>query len=146
MQRAVHVARVLAEALGLDRDFYQKVDIHVHIPEGGVPKDGPSAGVALVTALVSLLSNRSAKSKVAMTGEISLRGRVLPVGGIKGKLLAANRAGIETVVIPKRNEKDLAEVPDEVRESLGIHLVDTIDEALALTLRGATDEGTPTST
>jgi ATP-dependent Lon protease len=103
--------------------------------------------VALVTALVSLLSNRSVQSRVAMTGEISLRGRVLPVGGIKGKLLAASRAGIETVVLPKRNEKDLEDVPEEVRNSLGIHLVDTIDEALALTMglnAGAT-KSTPTS-
>ena len=88
----------------------------------------------MVTAIVSLLSDRSAKSNVAMTGEISLRGRVLPVGGIKGKLLAASRAGIDTVVIPRRNEKDLVEVPEEVRSQLGIHLIDTIDEALAVTI------------
>jgi ATP-dependent Lon protease len=120
-------------------------EIHLHVPAGAVPKDGPSAGVALVTALVSLLSERKATSKLAMTGEISLRGRVLPVGGIKGKLLAASRAGIDTVVIPKRNEKDLAEVPEEVRNALGIHLVDTIDEALALTLTDPNPGVPPTS-
>ena len=144
-EAALSWVRAHAKELGLGEEALAPGEIHLHVPAGAVPKDGPSAGVALVTALVSLLSNRSAKSNVAMTGEISLRGRVLPVGGIKGKLLAASRAGIDTVVIPKRNEKDLAEVPDEVRESLGIHLVDTIDEALALTLGGATAAGTPTS-
>lgn len=109
-------------------------EIHLHIPAGAVPKDGPSAGIALVTAIVSALSNRRAKGTVAMTGEISLRGRVLPVGGIKGKLFAASRAGIETVIMPRRNEKDLFDVPDDVKEKLEIKLVDTIDEALALTL------------
>ncbi|MCS5636034.1 MAG: endopeptidase La, partial [Myxococcota bacterium] len=109
-------------------------EIHLHVPAGAVPKDGPSAGIALVTAIVSALSNRHTRSMVAMTGEISLRGRVLPVGGIKGKLFAASRAGIDTVVIPKRNEKDLSEVPQEVRDALDIHLVDTIEEALAITV------------
>jgi ATP-dependent Lon protease len=133
-EAALSWVRSHAEDLGLGEQAMAPREIHLHVPAGAIPKDGPSAGVALVTAIVSLLSNRSAKSRVAMTGEISLRGRVLPVGGIKGKLLAASRAGIESVVIPKRNEKDLEEVPEEVRESLGIHLVDTIDEALALTL------------
>ena len=135
-EAALSWVRAHASELGLGEDALAPGEIHLHVPAGAVPKDGPSAGVALVTALVSLLSDRSAKSNVAMTGEISLRGRVLPVGGIKGKLLAASRAGIDTVVIPKRNEKDLVEVPQEVRDSLGIHLVDTIDEALALTLGG----------
>jgi len=139
-EAALSWVRAHASELGLGDDALAPGEIHLHVPAGAVPKDGPSAGVALVTALVSLLSNRSARSNVAMTGEISLRGRVLPVGGIKGKLLAASRAGIDTVVIPKRNEKDLVEVPQEVRESLGIHLVDTIDEALTLTL-GAKLEG-----
>ena len=133
-EAALSWVRSHAEDLGLGEQAMAPREIHLHVPAGAIPKDGPSAGVALVTAIVSLLSDRSAKSRVAMTGEISLRGRVLPVGGIKGKLLAASRAGIESVVIPKRNEKDLEEVPEEVRESLGIHLVDTIDEALALTL------------
>ncbi len=133
-EAALSWVRAHAEQLGLSEEAMGPREIHLHVPAGAVPKDGPSAGVALVTALVSLLSERKATSKLAMTGEISLRGRVLPVGGIKGKLLAASRAGIDTVVIPKRNEKDLAEVPEEVRNALGIHLVDTIDEALALTL------------
>ncbi len=141
-EAALSWVRAHAEQLGLDEQALAPGEIHLHVPAGAVPKDGPSAGVALVTALVSLLANRSARSNVAMTGEISLRGRVLPVGGIKGKLLAASRAGIDTVVIPKRNEKDLVDVPAEVRESLGIHLVDTIEEALAITL-GDTSSARP---
>ena len=144
-EAALSWVRAHAEELGLGKEALAPGEIHLHVPAGATPKDGPSAGVALVTALVSLLSNRSAKSNVAMTGEISLRGRVLPVGGIKGKLLAASRAGIDTVVIPKRNAKDLEEVPEEVRDTLGIHLVDTIDEALALTLGGISDDETPVS-
>jgi ATP-dependent Lon protease len=144
-EAALSWVRSHAEHLGLTEEQMGPREIHLHVPAGAVPKDGPSAGVALVTALVSLLSDRKAKSRVAMTGEISLRGRVLPVGGIKGKLLAASRAGIHTVVIPKRNEKDLADVPEEVRNTLGIHLVDTIDEALALTLTAETVSNTPTS-
>ncbi len=144
-EAALSWVRAHADHLGLDEDALAPGEIHLHVPAGAVPKDGPSAGVALVTALVSLLADRSAKSNVAMTGEISLRGRVLPVGGIKGKLLAASRAGIDTVVIPKRNEKDLAEVPDEVKESLGIHLVDTIDEALAFTLSTTSSASIPAS-
>ena len=136
-EAALSWVRTHADSLGLGPDALAPGEIHLHVPAGAVPKDGPSAGVALVTAIVSLLSKRSAPSNVAMTGEISLRGRVLPVGGIKGKLLAASRAGIDTVVIPRRNEKDLADVPAEVREQLGIHLVDTIDEALAVTLGSA---------
>ena len=142
---ALSWVRSHAEELGLDEKAMAPREIHLHVPAGAVPKDGPSAGVALVTAIVSLLSNRSAQSRVAMTGEISLRGRVLPVGGIKGKLLAASRAGIETVVIPKRNVKDLQEVPEEVRNALGIHLVDTIDEALAWTLGQRSGADTPIS-
>ncbi|MEE8166202.1 MAG: endopeptidase La, partial [Myxococcota bacterium] len=133
-EAALSWVRTHANEIGLGEAALQSREIHLHVPAGAVPKDGPSAGVALVTAIVSLLSDRSAKSNVAATGEISLRGRVLPVGGIKGKLLAASRAGIDTVVIPRRNEKDLVEVPEEVRNQLGIHLVDTIDEALAVTI------------
>jgi ATP-dependent Lon protease len=144
-EAALSWVRAHAEELGLSEEAMGPREIHLHVPAGAVPKDGPSAGVAMVTALVSLLSERKASNKLAMTGEISLRGRVLPVGGIKGKLLAASRAGIKTVVIPKRNEKDLAEVPEEVRNALGIHLVDTIDEALALTLSGPAAETAPTS-
>jgi ATP-dependent Lon protease len=144
-EAALSWVRAHAEQLGLSEEAMGPREIHLHVPAGAVPKDGPSAGVALVTALVSLLSDRRATSKLAMTGEISLRGRVLPVGGIKGKLLAASRAGIDTVVIPKRNEKDLVEVPEEVRNALGIHLVDTIDEALALTLTSPDSSAPPAS-
>ena len=132
-EAALSWVRSHAGELGLDPEAFSSGEIHLHVPAGAVPKDGPSAGIALVTAIVSTLSNRRARSMVAMTGEISLRGRVLPVGGIKGKLFAASRAGIETVVMPRRNEKDLREVPEEVRDSLEIHLVDTIEEALAVT-------------
>ena len=144
-EAALSWVRSHAKELGLSDKAMGPREIHLHVPAGAVPKDGPSAGIAMVTALVSLLSERKASNKLAMTGEISLRGRVLPVGGIKGKLLAASRAGIETVVIPKRNEKDLAEVPEEVRNRLGIHLVDTIDEALALTLSGPSTKSPTTS-
>ncbi len=132
-EAALSWVRSHAGELGLEPEAFSAGEIHLHVPAGAVPKDGPSAGIALVTAIVSALSNRRARSMVAMTGEISLRGRVLPVGGIKGKLFAASRAGIETVVMPRRNEKDLREVPEEVRDSLEIHLVDTIEEALAVT-------------
>jgi ATP-dependent Lon protease len=133
-EAALSWVRAHAEELGLTEDMLRPGEIHMHVPAGAVPKDGPSAGVALVTAIVSVLSNRRARPFVAMTGEISLRGRVLPVGGIKGKLFAASRAGIETVVMPRRNEKDLTEVPDDVKSALNIQLVDTISEALDLTL------------
>ncbi len=133
-EAALSWVRAHAKELGLTEAAQAPGEIHLHIPAGAVPKDGPSAGIALVTAIVSALSNQKARPTVAMTGEISLRGRVLPVGGIKGKLFAASRAGIETVVMPRRNEKDLVEVPDDVRQSLDIRLVDTIEEALALTL------------
>ncbi|MDG2334044.1 MAG: endopeptidase La [Myxococcota bacterium] len=132
-EAALSWVRSHADDLGLKPENFAAGEIHLHVPAGAVPKDGPSAGIALVTAIVSALSNRNARSMVAMTGEISLRGRVLPVGGIKGKLFAASRAGIETVVMPKRNEKDLRDVPEEVRDALDIHLVDTIEEALAVT-------------
>jgi ATP-dependent Lon protease len=112
-------------------------EIHLHVPAGAVPKDGPSAGVALVTALVSALSGRRARGEVAMTGEISLRGRVLPVGGIKAKVLAAARAGIQTVILPRRNEKDLVDIPAEVREKLDIRFADTIEDVLEAALEPA---------
>jgi ATP-dependent Lon protease len=136
-EAALSWVRAHAKQLGLSDDALTPREIHLHVPAGAVPKDGPSAGVALTTAIVSLLTARRARSHVAMTGEISLRGRVLPVGGIKGKLMAARRAGIDTVVIPRRNEKDLIEVPEEVRKHLDIRLVDTLDDALLLTLEDA---------
>ena len=129
--------RANADSLGLRSKALEAGEIHLHVPAGAVPKDGPSAGVALVAALVSVLSGRRARPEVAMTGEISLRGRVLPVGGIKDKVLAAARAGIKTVILPRRNEKDLVDVPDEVRAELAIHPVDAIEEALAVALEPA---------
>ena len=115
---ALSYCRSRQENLGVAEDYFEGIDIHVHVPAGAIPKDGPSAGIALVTAIVSALSNREARSMLAMTGEISLRGRVLPVGGIKGKVFAAARAGIDTVVMPRRNAKDLVEIPDDVHEAI----------------------------
>jgi len=135
-EAALSWVRANAGRLGLDEESLSPGEVHLHIPAGAVPKDGPSAGIALVTAIVSALSSRRSRGTVAMTGEISLRGRVLPVGGIKGKIYAAVRAGIDTVVMPRRNEKDLVEVPPEILDQLEIELVDTIDEALAITLEG----------
>ncbi len=130
-EAALSWVRSNAESLGIAPETFRNVSIHLHVPAGAVPKDGPSAGVTLVSALVSALSGRRARGDVAMTGEISLRGRVLPVGGIKDKVLAASRAGISTVILPRRNEKDLVEVPDDVREKLELCLVDDIAGALA---------------
>ncbi|MFP6608239.1 MAG: endopeptidase La [Myxococcota bacterium] len=136
-EAALSWVRAQADSLGLSPKALEPCEIHLHIPAGAIPKDGPSAGVALVTAIVSALSDRRSQGTIAMTGEISLRGRVLPVGGIKGKVFAAARAGIETVVLPRRNEKDLAEIPEDVRALLNIQLVDTLDEALVHTLTPA---------
>jgi ATP-dependent Lon protease len=136
-EAALSWVRANAEALGLHSKALEAGEIHLHVPAGAVPKDGPSAGVALVSALVSVLSGRRARGDAAMTGEISLRGRVLPVGGIKDKVLAAARAGIKTVILPRRNEKDLVDVPEEVKRELEIRSVDTIDEALAIALEAA---------
>jgi ATP-dependent Lon protease len=120
--------------LGLETDFYQKVDVHIHVPEGGTPKDGPSAGVGMATALISALTKIPVRSDVAMTGEITLRGEVLPIGGLKEKLLAAHRGGITTILIPDENMKDLAEVPDNIKEKLDIRPVKWIDEVLTVAL------------
>ncbi len=133
-EAALSWVRSNAETLGIAQKRLENCEIHLHVPAGAVPKDGPSAGITLVTALVSALTGRCAKGEVAMTGEISLRGRVLPVGGIKDKVLAAARAGVETVILPRRNEKDLVEVPDEVREKLDLRLADTIGDALEIAL------------
>ena len=134
IQAAMTVVRARAEKLGIANDFHEKRDIHIHVPDGATPKDGPSAGIAMCTALVSCLTANPVKSEVAMTGEISLRGKVLPIGGLKEKLLAAHRGGIKTVIIPKDNVKDLEEIPDNVKDSLMIHAVESIDEVLAIAL------------
>lgn len=134
IQAAMTVVRSRAEALGLDPGFYQKFDAHVHVPEGATPKDGPSAGVGMCTALVSALTKIPVRATVAMTGEITLRGTVLPIGGLKEKLLAAHRGGIETVIIPAENEKDLADIPKNILRKLEIHPVSTIDEVLRIAL------------
>ena len=134
VQAALSVVRSRASALGIAADFHQNRDIHIHVPEGATPKDGPSAGIAMVTALVSVLTSVPVRSDVAMTGEITLRGRVLPIGGLKEKLLAALRGGIELVLIPEENEKDLAEIPDRIKKGLKIKPVTWIDEVLELAL------------
>jgi ATP-dependent Lon protease len=135
IQAAMTVVRSRATVLGLDPDFYQKADVHIHVPEGATPKDGPSAGIGMCTALVSALTKVAVRSDVAMTGEITLRGQVLPIGGLKEKLLAAHRGGIRTVLIPDDNTKDLAEIPQNIKESLEIKPVKWIDEVLQLALR-----------
>ncbi len=135
IQAAMTVVRSRAGVLGIDPDFHQKLDVHVHVPEGATPKDGPSAGVGMCTALVSALTDIPVKSAVAMTGEITLRGEVLPIGGLKEKLLAAHRGGIETVLIPQENEKDLAEIPKNIKDKLDIVPVKWIDEVLEVALQ-----------
>jgi len=135
VQAALSWVRSHAGELGIDAEFWEHSDVHVHVPAGAIPKDGPSAGVTMATALVSLLTARPVRPDLAMTGEISLSGRVLPVGGIKEKVLAAHRAGIRTIVLPRRNEKNLLEdVPAAVRQSLSVHLADTIGDVLAVAL------------
>ncbi|HUL10779.1 MAG TPA: endopeptidase La [Methylococcaceae bacterium] len=135
IQTAITVARTRSEALGIDSAFYQKNDVHIHVPEGATPKDGPSAGIGMCTALVSALTKIPVRSDVAMTGEITLRGEVLPIGGLKEKLLAAHRGGIETVLIPKENEKDLAEIPKNIKQDLKILPVRWIEEVLSVALQ-----------
>ncbi|WP_277812994.1 S16 family serine protease, partial [Glaesserella parasuis] len=135
IQAAMMVVRARAEKLGIASDFHEKRDIHVHVPEGATPKDGPSAGIAMCTALISSLTGNPVRADVAMTGEITLRGKVLPIGGLKEKLLAAHRGGIKTVMIPKENEKDLEEIPENAKQALAIHAVETIDEVLAIALQ-----------
>ena len=134
VQAATTVVRSRAQVLGIDPEFYSKNDIHIHVPEGAIPKDGPSAGIAMCTALVSVLTGVPVRADVAMTGEITLRGEVLPIGGLKEKLLAAHRGGIKTVIIPSENRRDLAEIPENILKDLEVHPVKWIDEVLQLAL------------
>jgi ATP-dependent Lon protease len=133
-QAALSFVRSHAEDIGLDSGFFKDTDIHLHVPAGAQPKDGPSAGVTMVTALVSLISGKPIKADVGMTGEITLRGQVMPVGGIKEKVLAAHRAGLKMIVLPKRNEADLEELPKEVLDDIDFKFVETMDEVLKIAL------------
>lgn len=131
---ALSFIRANAKALGVPEDFFQTRDIHIHVPAGAIPKDGPSAGVTMLTALTSLLTNKRIHKDLAMTGEITLRGQVLPVGGIKEKVLAAHRAGIRRLILPLANEKDLDDIPKKVKKEIQFHLVGKMKEVLTLAL------------
>jgi ATP-dependent Lon protease len=146
---AVSFVRSKAAQLGLDPEFMKAIDLHLHVPKGGTPKDGPSAGVTMFTAVASLLLGAAVKKDIAMTGEITLRGNVLPVGGIKEKLLAAHRAGIKEVLVPARNERDLDDVPKDVLQQMKVHLIKRVDQILPIVLEppppGAKSDVEPSS-
>jgi ATP-dependent Lon protease len=129
-QTALSFIRSRAEELGIARDFNRRIDVHIHVPEGAIPKDGPSAGITMCAALISALNKIPVRCDVAMTGEITLRGKVLPVGGVKEKILAAHRAGITHIILPRDNDKDLPDIPENIRENLDITLVEDMDEVL----------------
>ena len=133
-QAALSLVKSQSEALGIDPAIFQKSDIHVHVPAGAIPKDGPSAGVTMTTAMASLLTGRPVKHTVGMTGEVTLQGRVLPIGGLKQKVLAAHAAGVTDVILPERNLQDLDDVPEHVRDELTFHPVMSLDEVLELAL------------
>ena len=135
VQAAMTVVRSRSQMLGVEPDFYQKNDMHIHVPEGAIPKDGPSAGIGMCTALVSALTGIPVRADVAMTGEITLRGEVLPIGGLKEKLLAAHRGGIRTVLIPIENKRELSEIPKNIKQDLEIKPVKWIDEVFELALQ-----------
>jgi ATP-dependent Lon protease len=133
-QAAMSYVRSKAEEYGIAKDFNKRTDVHIHVPEGAIPKDGPSAGITLATALVSALTRVPIRKDVAMTGEITLRGKVLPIGGVKEKLLAAHRAGIKNLILPRDNEKDLADIPKNVLDTMNVYMVQTVDEVLKIAL------------
>ncbi|HEV2444432.1 MAG TPA: S16 family serine protease, partial [Candidatus Sulfopaludibacter sp.] len=133
-QAAMSYIRSRAHTFGLPRDFYRNVDVHVHIPEGAIPKDGPSAGITMVTAICSALTRIPVRGDVAMTGEITLRGKVLPIGGLKEKLMAAHRHSIREAIMPRENEKDLPDIPDAIRQTMKLSFVDSMDEVLKIAL------------
>ncbi len=145
-QAALSYIRGRAAALGLSREFYRNLDLHLHVPEGAIPKDGPSAGITMATALASALAKIPVRRDIAMTGEITLRGKVLAIGGLKEKLLAALRAGIFEVILPRANEKDIAELPENIKNSIKLHFVENMDEVLKIALEGPLPTALPIET
>ena len=139
-QAALSYVRSRSEQLGIPEDFFAKHDLHIHVPAGAIPKDGPSAGITMATALASLATGRPVRPDLAMTGEITLTGRVLPVGGIKEKVLAAKEAGIHEIILPAQNRKDLTEIPEHIRNALTFHFVENMDEVLELALQPVPEE------
>jgi ATP-dependent Lon protease len=142
-QAALSYTRSRADVLGIGAVDFEKIDVHIHVPEGAVPKDGPSAGITIATALISALTGRAVHHDVAMTGEITLRGRVLPIGGLREKALAAHRAGLRIMLLPKKNRQDLSEVPLRLRKRLDFVFVDSMDQVLPVALSPAREEVTP---